>query len=369
MQALNLEGIEEVFRPRLKLFLSVDIIGSTAYKQPLDIINDDPAEHALWAKIIQGFYKVINDTFSEHWTDASTLLLDHGDEAQEQLLGPRPRFWKTIGDEVVFWKELTDSLQIWMTLAAWLKTIESVRDYFKKVAEESSDKSANVLDVKPTAWLAEFPVRNKAIIDARSSGSPTATIVERLTAFYDDNDDDTVADFIGPGIDVGFRISALSSARKLSISLDLAYALAKSCDRMSERAKEKETPLDAEDYFPKKDGVSTANFTDRLRIHYSGSEQLKGVLGGIRYPRFWISCVRHGSLEEARVGLYNKGRHGREVDWGAVRDFCFEFYKDRLKFVSKPFIVGDPCIGEFPARYEEFLREAALQREDWDEQG
>jgi hypothetical protein len=357
MEDLDLSAVEPGFRPRLKVFLSADIIGSTAYKQPLDILRDDPRTHGQWAGIIQGFYKTIKEDFAEHWQQASNrLLLKHQDTAREYLLGPPPRFWKTIGDEVVFWKELTSSAQIWLTLACWNKTVASIRTYFEKVA----DQPGTQLDVKSAAWMAGFPIRNKAIVDVSSSRAPIRMISGALTAYYDGNDTVDV-DFIGPGIDVGFRITSHASARKLAISLDVAYALAMTHTEMAKLAED--YGLLATDYFPEGTGSTSPHFYDRLKVHYSGSEPLKGVLGGIRYPKFWISILRHKSLEAHRVALYTRdhSQHGQDVDWTKLQHFCDKFYEDRRKFVSRPFIVGDKHLGDVPPRFKDFILAANLR--------
>jgi len=353
---LDLSRIDPVFYPRLKLFLSADIIGSTAYKQPLDIVKDAPEDHALWADIIQGFYKTIDEAFGEHWQNAYNTLKSNPKARSGSaalLLGPRPRFWKTIGDEVVFWKELTNSLQVWFTLACWLKTIESVRKFFPR----HRDESANRLDVKCAAWIAGFPVRNRVVLDLVSKRKPGHEMLEQLAAFYTESDEEDceappTADFIGPGIDVGFRICGFASARKMSIGLDVAYVLAKS--RVKMRRKAATLGLLAEPFFPKDEGAEDVGFTDRLSVHYSGGEELKGVLGGIHYPKFWISALHHGSLEQAKVALYSRG-DGRRVSWGPLEIFCERFYDDRRKFVSKPFIHGDSILNEIAPRYQEFL--------------
>lgn len=348
MGELDLTGIDPAFHPRLKLFLSADIVGSTAYKQPLDILRDDPLAHARWAGIIQGFYKTIRESFLEHFRQASNRLLsEHGREAQRTLLGDEPRFWKTIGDEVVFWKELNSSVQVWLTLACWMKTVESLRNYFIDVA---AGDPASQLDVKSAAWMAGFPVRNKAIVDLSSSDMPDDALAAHLNAFYE-GAEGLDADFIGPGIDVGFRVTGLASARKLSVSLDVAYTLARTHNHVMDGLKER---LSAVDYFPLRDGSTHSDFVERLRVYYSGSETLRGVLGGVRYPKFWISMVRHGSLEEAKVALYTR-EAGQGVSWAKLLSFCDLFYSDRRKYVSRPFIRNDPHLNDIPPRFRNFL--------------
>jgi hypothetical protein len=344
MAEVDLSGIDPAFHPRLKLFFSADIIGSTAYKQPLDILRDDPRKHGRWAGIIQGFYKTVKEVFAEHWqTAANRLLVKPGQATKDTHLGPPPRFWKTIGDEVVFWKELTNSTQVWLAIACWMKTIESLRDYFDQVADDPGSS----LDVKSAVWMAGFPVRNKVILDISSSRAPIKVLSDALRAFYAGNES-VDADFIGPGIDVGFRVTGLASARKMSISLDVAYALAKTQSDIMD------LHLDPAEYFPGKAGSTRSEFVDRLRVYYSGSEPLKGVLGGIRYPKFWISVLARDSLEAARVALYTED-HGQKVDWVRLQSFCDHFYNDRRKFVARPFIVGDKNLNDVPPNLRNFL--------------
>jgi hypothetical protein len=357
MDGFDISTLEPGFHPRLKVFLSADIIGSTAYKQPLDILRDDPRTHGQWFGIIQGFYKTIQDDFEEHWQQASNrLLLKCRDTGLSILLGPPPRFWKTIGDEVVFWKEITSSVQIWLTLACWMKTVASIRTYFEKVG----DQPGTQLDVKSAAWMAGFPIRNKAIVDVSSSRAPIRMISSALTAYYE-GDDRVDVDFIGPGIDVGFRITSHASARKLAISLDVAYALAMTQTEITKLAADYD--LLTGDFFPDSTGSTSPHFYDRLRVHYSGSEPLKGVLGGIRYPKFWISILRHKSLEAHRVALYTRdhSQHGQDIDWTRLQHFCDKFYEDRQKFVARPFIVGDKHLGDVPPRFKDFIEAASLR--------
>lgn len=350
MAEVDLTGIDPAFFPRMKLFLSADIIGSTAYKQPLDFKTDRPDRHGQWAGIIQGFYTSVREAFQNtHWLQAKSRLTSvHGEDAASRLLGEPPRFWKTIGDEVVFWKELSGSVQIWLTLACWMKTIETVRNEF---ADMKGDNRANRLDVKSAAWMAGFPVRNKVLLNIPSSDPPGEGLSERLRAFYQ-GDSTQDLDFIGPGIDVGFRVSGLASARKLTISLDVAYALARTHNHVMDGLL---SPLKAADYFPTADGMDRDDFVKRLTVFYSGSEPLKGVLGGVQYPKFWISVLRHDSLERARVALYSKEAPGQSVEWPELQTFCDRFYEDRSKFVSRPFINKDPFLGEVPPNFREFL--------------
>jgi hypothetical protein len=334
---IDITSVQPAHHPRLKLFLSADIIGSTAYKQPFDLTKD-PTEAEKWADIIQGFYRTIASSFTQvRWGELQTIVASvearHKSSVNPERLGRAPIFWKTIGDEVVFWKQLTDDSQIWLTLGCWLRTIQDVRDYFGR---ENID-----LDIKSTAWIAGFPVRNKALLSSLDSLPENTS--DGLSVFYKSTEDTgtekfaTIVDFIGPGIDVGFRISQFSSSKKMSISLDCAYLLAETKD--VGEAIDLALTKHREALLPDKTGAVTGDntgYVERLKPFVSGDEPLKGVLGGINYPKFWIDTIKHGSLDAAKEVFYRK--HRVQMDNKELLDYCTKFYDDRGRYISKPFI-------------------------------
>jgi hypothetical protein len=349
--------------PRLKLFLSADIIGSTAYKQPLDIRKRSVEDDLRWEWIIQGFYKEFRSRFQVNWDD---MAIAGKPKVKRVLKGPRPVFWKTIGDEVVFWKELTGDLQVWLTLSAWLKTIADVRQWFK----DTSGGQASQLDIKATVWVAGFPIRNKAVVPLVSVDSGNATGVheaaetaalEHLNEYYREAMPETFqervtdgelqkhpkithdVDFIGPGIDVGFRLCGFSSSKKMSISLDCAYLMALTIDEIRHfQSQYRDNGQIGWDFFPTdcgptdRNGTALQSFEGRLAVFFSGDDVLKGVLGGIQYPKFWINNVRSESLESARDAFYQRSRP--TINWAELKTYCEKFYDDRAKFIARPFI-------------------------------
>ncbi len=376
-------------KSRLKLFFSADIVGSTAYKQPLDIENDNPRTHAAWFDKVQSFYSNADEKFSTHFTHYRDHLKLNG-PANLNLVGSFPRVWKTLGDEIIFWKEITSPFQIWVSLAAWLLTIGDLRLLLKGDNNlPNGDKKLPYLnlDVKGSVWLAEFPVRNKVIIDRSGLSGPSdsQTILKNFYNYDPVKNDpvkndpvkspaDTIlpkVDFVGAGIDVGFRVSSFSSANKMPISLDVAYLLAKSKNQWQTICEDSDINLDQVSfldnsfYLPRELEIEKAEKSQLARLEryllprYGGSEPLKGVLGGVAYPKFWISTVPSGSLEESRLQITDCSYDDRRVTWEGLEKFCAEFYKDRSKYIAEPFIPGDP---NYPNRnqtkYEEFRSHA-----------
>lgn len=347
-QAIDVIGMESAFKPRLKLFLSLDIVGSTAFKQPLDLARDGADKSIRWASTIQGFYNETNKVLKESWDQLTQSVMLAGFD-----VGPPPRFWKTVGDEIIFWKELTGDIQIWLTLSCWIKTIAALRETF----HDDKDHEKARLDVKSTLWIAGFPLRNRALVAGQRQTQP----IPQLAEFYDHKGDDRPpvdVDFIGPGIDVGFRLASLSSPKKMTISVDCAYLMMLTHRKIIEleiAIERSGLPGSASGFFadrtgrtPLRRGIDTGSgatakrkaqtslFLQQFAIFFSGSKVLKGVLGEIHYPHFWINVTPSNTLVAARDALYADQR--KPIAWDKLGQFCDKFYIDRARFISKPFI-------------------------------
>lgn len=330
---------KDALKPRLKLFLSADIIGSTAYKQPFTSSGPGrtrklPEENVRWVKVIQGYYRQAERSFLGDWTRLAATV----GTGRSSPCGAAPRLWKTIGDEVVFWKEITGDLEIWLTLICWMRMVQQIRDEF--------EKEAPGLDVKCSVWTAGFPVRNKAVALTLDPDNPSE--LAALNAYYSEKEGSDTrrsigsVDFIGPGIDVGFRLGGFASSKKMPISLDVAYLLSCTCksfenfeDGLSRKG------ISLVEWFPKNTGQFAPNLEGknvpcRLAVYFSGTEELKGVLGGIRYPKFWISTIKSESLDAAKDAFYGDRRPA--LKWPELENYCGKFYNDRERFIAKPFI-------------------------------
>ncbi|WLI88536.1 hypothetical protein Q4S45_17660 [Massilia sp. R2A-15] len=78
----------------------------------------------------------------------------HGCGRWARYLWEAPELWKTIGDEVLFTKRIDHPVQAGVCLGVWIQTLGELREKLR----------VHKLDVKATAWLADFPVRNNEII-------------------------------------------------------------------------------------------------------------------------------------------------------------------------------------------------------------
>jgi len=296
-----LDSCPEFLKPRLRLFLSADIVGSTALKQsPFALSKTE--QRTSWFSKIQGFYfeadRAFKRAFAEHRQSAD----------DDALVGPEPALWKTIGDEVLFVKVLTDHRQLVHTLRCWMVAVAAMRKFIKK------DNSR--LDVKCTGWLAGFPFRNSEVaVDASGSqdlksGDWFLEGGRILNQIYEGKGGGrAIVDYIGPSIDIGFRLSQFSSARKFVISVEIAYILA-----LANPGEMVKDPV--------------------FVVYYDGSHVLKGVLGGLRYPVFWLDLSPDDSLDRFEDAITEIQPAVRD----RLREYCNKFFSDHASYTFPPFI-------------------------------
>lgn len=197
----------------VRLFLSVDMVGSTEFKARLTGEGSNS-----WLKIFQTFF-----------TSFPLMIAGQiGFEFLEEEHTPAVEVWKVMGDEVVFVTQPATPEELTSTLIALLRTMKLYED--KHFAELP-------LRLKGTAWVADFNGQNIEIeIPELSSGGGAHL------------------DFIGPDIDLGFRVTKFAKPGCLSLSLDCLELL-----------------------------LASTN-ADKAALYLMGKEPLKGVMFGRPYP-------------------------------------------------------------------------------------
>ena len=201
----------------LRLFLSVDMVGSTEFKARFTGQGSEG-----WLEIFRSFF-------------TSFPLMAAGQVAMEFLddeATPAIDVWKVMGDEVVFVTTPSSAEELTAMLVALLRTMQLYEDkHFQQLP----------LRLKGTAWLADFDGQNIEIEIPELSSKTAAHL-----------------DFIGPDIDLGFRISKFARPGSLVISLDVLEVV-----------------------------LSAAN-AERAALYLMGKEPLKGVMFGRPYPIVWM---------------------------------------------------------------------------------
>lgn len=257
----------------LRLFLSADLAGSTAFKQNYSAVE--------WQLFFQSFYNQLPAYVDKEFAlDAHRLAL-----------------WKTVGDEIVFSAELKSAQDAGRMIEAFRR---GAARYRKDITNPPRG-----LDLKCAGWTAGFPLCNLEV-PLRGEGG--------------------LVDYIGPGMDIGFRLVKEASPRRLMLSVELAYIL------------------------------SLPAFPDP-EIRVGRSVELKGVGKGHRYPALWLDCFSIGDCEgwdqleldeEALRGLPRK-----PAPQDQLHKFCGSWLETLGDPFILPFIEKDPFLNIFPDKYRE----------------
>lgn len=248
----------------LKLFLSVDISGSTNFKNIVNlqllqerikqredlfkilknkIKNDHRTEEDIEQIFNETLYKNISKeeadwgiTIETTFNDFHTLFLrylEKNDIPPESCM-----LWKALGDEIIYVHDIKNHDTLHKTVTSFSLAL---REYDKKL------KELNILRLKGLAWTAGFPVRNRIV------NFPFPVV---------NNDPDNLhrfprEDYLGPDMDIGFRLGKETWPGIMTISIELAQLL------------------------------GDVHIKNQMEISLVGWKVLKGVWKNIPYPILW----------------------------------------------------------------------------------
>ena len=261
--------------------MSADLVGSTAYKAST---ANKPAKSNEsipdWASTFKEFFRDFPTFVSQQYAPLRT-------KDNPQKLKPCPhefKPWKYLGDEILFHVELEDHTEVPSHLWVFQKALASFpREWERK----------NIpLRLKGSAWLAGFPVTNREIEIETASG--------------------TTLDFIGPSLDLGFRLGKFADERRFILSADLGVMLLDALLHLE---------IDDEDDF-------------RTVLH--GNESLKGVIDNKPYPVVWLDLRdRQKDLEDELLGITRLHSHEK------LRKYLTYFIEKNKPKLFRPFIEKD----------------------------
>lgn len=160
-------------------------------------------------------FDIVNSTqfktrYKGKWANPVSEILRHiiSDFANSPSGGFQ--FWKTLGDEIIYTKNVASIEEIYLTLDEVYKNMQILND--KIDAGIICDKeSGNILSIKATAWIAAI--------------SRDCMHTDNIYSEYQINDNRKQAEYMGPDIDAGFRVSYFTSKNRLVISFELAALL------------------------------------------------------------------------------------------------------------------------------------------------
>lgn len=263
----------------VRLFSSVDLIGSTALKGKF---FNDPKQYSFgkphWYTSVGTFYERFLNTLNK--------------AGAEKRKNKRWELVKGIGDELM----LTQLIRTHQDAYVLTKIFRNaLRDF---------NAGGGELKVKGCVWLAGFPINNAKIALPTAKGTATTD------------------DYLGPSIDVGFRISKFASEHKLVVAVDLALLL------------------------------THKRPSNDLRFGFGGQVTLKGVLDNKVYPLIWIEAVQENP-DELAAG-YTPG----ECHVDRLHLYCESFIKQKQEssWLILPYLEHD-CEYQKQAVWHQKIRE------------
>lgn len=334
----------------LRMFFSVDMVGSTAYKHASLPTSPEPKRRRLaskpdlpgphWLPTFAEFYSAFSEELDQAWQVGLRQVQAAGDRAIPIGQGKKPEFWKSAGDELLFHCLVTSPSHAGFCLDAFRLAIINYR---AKLA-----KANRRLNLKATAWLAGFPVNNIEVVvgaepdwlreltPALADDHITRMLLRTRNKLNGSKNDSGQLEFIGPQMDLGFRLAAHATPRHMVISADLVYLLV-------------ENHLDS--YGFQVNHYKTESASEAIRL--DGSHPLKGILGGTPYPIFWIDCDPN-ELNKAEDRMLDPQRLGK----GDIKDYCEAFFRAcGERWMVRPFIwdqaAGKAVCGSEPEGHDE----------------
>jgi hypothetical protein len=181
--------------PRSLLFLSCDIVGSTAYKQQ---------RGTAWQQTFLSFYRQFPQTL--------------GDLTREAKYGPGFNLWKPVGDELIFTSRVTSEKDIYHAVRIWLDAMDMYEDTLKEFS----------LATKGGAFVATFPGPDSESSIPRDPLTETSDkgVVELNDEALQSRSPAYMYDYFGPSVDTGFRVLSACSHRYFTMSVEVTWALA-----------------------------------------------------------------------------------------------------------------------------------------------
>lgn len=245
---------------RLRLFLSVDLVGSTAFKARTRETESASEPYPEWVTKFRHFYREFPNILGSRYLRA--LSAQEGHEAYSE---GAPQVWKTIGDEIIFCCRVQSYEHLSACITAFLGALD---DYGRLL-----DRDGKHLDVKGAGWIAAFPAPNVTVQVLRSA-MEQAGAADQIEEDTEQKADGSPSDFdfLGKQIDIGFRTAQNAAPDRCSLSIELAWLLA--------------------------DAVHQEIFSAKFSYH--GRQVLKGVINDRPYPIVTIDAERSLARREVR---------------------------------------------------------------------
>jgi hypothetical protein len=299
---------------RLRLFLSVDLVGSTAFKASTGRESNPTEPYPEWVTKFRHFYREFPNILASRYQRAL-----NGQEDHDGYAASPPQVWKTIGDEILFCCRVLSCEHLSACITAFLSALD---DYGRLL-----DRDGKRLDVKGAGWIAAFPAPN-VTVEILRSGAAQADAADQIEESLEQRADFAPGDFdfLGKQIDSGFRTAKNAASDRCSLSLELAWLLADAAH--SE--------------------IISAKFS------YHGRQILKGVINDRPYPIVTIDAER--SLARRAVRKHERAvTMDGDIECLHLRNFLEAFMLDEgIDFPILKRHGEDLDQGKIPQSYRDF---------------
>lgn len=273
-----------------------------------------------WVESFRQFYQQFPEALDSFYRETKSAL-----SGDDQLINGGPKIWKTIGDEILFCARIISLRHVSCCISSFLAALDS----YGRMLENSGVP----LDVKGAGWLASFPAENISISVQRGAGNGKAGSEDLLSEKFEAEADKFPFkfDFLGKGLDAGFRIAKNASTDRFTSSAELCFLLAQ----------------------------ATMHNMFSGRFTYHGRETFKGVIRNQPYPVVSIDTERN----PAKRSIRERERmltHEPEASPLALHDFLLAFMNyENMEIPILPLNGGDNA-PEPPMSYKRFRKAWAM---------
>ena len=264
---------------KLRVFFSADLANATDYKarhSRTGFLRQDwsrqPLESEAMGRWLARYWQ---DTwpsfFGQFFQDFARAFFSHIRGARADagitppLARPLPTLWKINGDEILF----VDFIYPEHEPESGDLVYSSVKAFVQTVKEFDTRLLPKGIGVRGCVWSNGFPIRNSELIVEYGKipviASHRALDDGDASASADELQRNRVLDYIGPDIDLGFRLASATPAARVACSLDVAWRLVA--------------------------GARTPPRPNPVQIHHVGWRSFKGIAAGNPYPLLWLEVT------------------------------------------------------------------------------
>ncbi|MEO1243738.1 MAG: hypothetical protein AAFX54_17650 [Pseudomonadota bacterium] len=278
----------------LRLFLAVDIAGSSSYKyrtSAATINGEQEPWHQTFCHVFSSIYNSIRQEINRFRNNFHFSYFT-------------VKLWRITGDEVVFFIDLPSHMAAYWSMLAF---IPIVRQYDHNCSERYG------VGIKGFAWTAGFPIRNRRIQLSNVSSNAQITSIddEESPKFFSGLKSSVhiYTDFMGPEMDQGFRLGTHSVPGRILVSPDAAFITAKGrfeADRFDLLQSNSERE-DRQSSIPP------------MRFVHVGWSALNGVLGEEPVPILWAEDIEASDEKIFRRRVFDHVTNSHEAAYRNIK--------------------------------------------------